>query len=770
MSPPTTPSIAEARCPHCGTAVEGDADAYCCAGCEMAAAIIRDAGLDAYYETREQYAPRPGPADGGWSAVPVGDAPDGLKEARLQVDGLRCASCVWVVERVLEHTPGVARATVSYATGRATVRWDPERLDLAAVAGRIAALGYRPRALGAEARPDGGLLLRLGVAAFAAANIMLLYATLYLGWWQAMAPEYAALFRWASLTLATPVALWCASPFFKGAAAGLRARVLHMDLPIALAVAILYAHGVVATLLGRDAYLDSLAMLVALLLAGRLLEARGRRRAAEAALSLVASVPRSARRATAAGLETVAVSSLRPGDLIDLGAGEEIPADGTVTEGGGTLQVALLTGEADPVPVGPGGTVHAGTVLLDGALSVRVEAVGGETLLHRMAAELRAAADRPLRPTGADRIAPWFTAGTLVVAALTFAGWSLGAGVGAGLARTVAVLVVACPCALALAHPLAAAAGLGAAARRGLLLRSGDTLLDMAVLDVIAFDKTGTMTEGVLAVTEAGDEALRTAAALERFSAHPIARAIVTETVRRGIPLPRGEDVREQAGVGMTGVVDGRRWTLCAEPAGGVVVSDGEGMSQSIRLGDTARSDAARTVAALHAEGLEVALLTGDHADAAGRIGRLAGVDAVAARMDPEAKAAWVRGRQATGQRVLFAGDGLNDGPALAAADVALAMGSGAASSVLVADGVLSGATLGPILAGRRAARAAAFAIRASQRRSVAYNLLAVGAAAAGLVNPLVAAVLMPLSSAMVVWGAFRVETLVRREEAACRP
>lgn len=761
----------------------------------MAAAIIRGAGLERYYADRTAVAPRPDavPPD-DWSRVEVLTDPAGRCEARLVVEGLRCASCVWVTEKVLERTPGVEHAMVSYATGRATLRWDPARVDLSALVRRISALGYRPRPLGVDPAPDRTLLFRTGVAMIAALAVMGLYEGLYAGWWYgAMDPGFAALFRWTSLLIATPVTIWCAEPFFTGAWHGLRQRVLHMDLPIALGIAITYLHGLFATLLGQDGYLDSLTMLVALLLLGRALEARGRRRAGAAAAALVGMVPRTARRlgapatiapedqaapADADGtgrkdetgpLEVVPVSELRAGDRIDVGAGEELAADGTVIEGSGQLRVALLTGEAAPVLVGPGDQVVAGTVLVDGAVTVVVEAVGGGTVVHRMAAELQAAQDRGLTPTSADRMAPWFTAATLVVAGLTLAAWWLARGPGVAIANTVAVLVVACPCALALAHPLSAAAGLAAAARRGLLLRSGDALLDLAGITIAGLDKTGTITAGSIAVTEASDPTLRIAAGLERYSVHPIARAITDEAARRGIPLPQPSEVQEVPGHGISGIVDGSRWSL--ESAGPGVVRLSPELARRgedgllIRLGDTIRADAKETVAAFRRLGVRTVLLTGDHEQVAAAIGSVARVDAVHARLDPAAKSAWVRARREQRDRVLFAGDGLNDGPALAAADVGIAMAGGAASSVLVADGIVSTGSLAPVVAGIRAGRAAGQMIRRSLHQTIVYNVVSVGAAAAGLVNPLIAAILMPISSAVVIWNASRVERLVRRAD-----
>jgi len=724
----------------------------------MAAAIIRDAGLERYYADREEYAPRPGPLRPGWDAVPVTLNEDGTAEVRLVLDGLRCASCVWVTEHLLQATPGVEEATVSYATGRASLRWDPETVDLGTLAGKVAALGYRPRLLGEESKPDQGLIIRLGVATFAALNIMMMSAALYLGWVSVMEERYAALFRWASLLLATPVALWCAEPFFAGAIQGLRNRVLHMDLPIALAVAVLYVHGLISTLVGTDTYFDSLSMLVALLLAGRMLEGRGRRRAAEAAVSLAAALPATARRQVGESIEVVPAGELSPGDLIDVAPGEEFAADGVVVAGQAAVRLALITGEAEPVVVEAGGEVVSGAVVVDGALTVRVERVGEETTLQRMAADLRTAADRPVRLTTTDRIAPWFTGATLVAAGLTAAGWLLAGDGGAALRACVAVLVVACPCALALSRPLAAAAGLGAAARRGLMFRSADGLLDLVDVDTVGLDKTGTLTEGDLTVVSADDATLRVAAGLERFSGHPVARAVIREAVARGIPLPRAEEVIETPGKGIAGQVDGAHWQLVAGGPGEVILSSSEGEAGRIRLGDAVRPDSAEAVAQLVDRGLSVVLLTGDHEDVAGRMAAETGVTAVRAEVDPAGKADWVRQQRESGRRVLFAGDGLNDGPALAAADVGVAMGTGAASSVLVADGVISTWSLRPLVSGFQAAAACEQAIRWNQRRSIAYNILAVSAAAAGLINPLVAAILMPASSAMVIWGSSRIE------------
>ncbi|MGI9629102.1 MAG: heavy metal translocating P-type ATPase metal-binding domain-containing protein, partial [Longimicrobiales bacterium] len=364
------------RCLHCGIPVERAVQRYCCRGCELAAEIVSDAGLGRYYRDRTEFPPRPGALEGAWDDVPFAEHADGTREIRFAVDGLRCASCVWLSERVLSGTEGVVDAHVSYGTGRASLRWDPARTTLSALVRLLAALGYQPRLLGEEARPDRSLMMRLGVAVFAAMNIMLIHVALYAAWGQAMEPRFQSLFQWTALALATPLAMWCADPFYRGAWRGTRVGQLHMDLPIAIAVLSLYVHGVLETVRAGETYLDSMGMLVALLLAGRVLESNGRRKAAEAAVTLGSSIPARARRWSGRELETVAAEALRPGDRVELAVGEEAAADGVVTRGRGRLDRAIVTGESEPVLVGVGGEVVAGSALVSGSLEVEVTGVG----------------------------------------------------------------------------------------------------------------------------------------------------------------------------------------------------------------------------------------------------------------------------------------------------------------------------------------------------------------------------------------------------------
>jgi Cu2+-exporting ATPase len=741
----SSPAVDVGHCPHCGTAVEG-ASTFCCAGCEVAASIIGGAGLDRWYTEREQYAPRPSAIDhAAWAAVPVSSSA-GTCSATIAVDGLSCASCVWLVERVLERSEGVSAASVSYATGRTRLEWDAEQTDLSQLARRIAALGYRPHPTHAALTPDRDLLVRFGVASFCAANAMLLSASIYAGWMDGMAERYLTLFRWAALVLVTPAALWAAAPFHRGALTGLRAGLLHMDVPISLAIGLMYGHAVWATSTGVESYADSLAMLVAALLGGRVLEARGRRRATDAATALASALPSFARRRVPGGLEDVDAASLDVDDVIEVGTGEGAAADGRVVSGTAWVRMALVTGEAEPVELTIGDQVVAGAQVVDGSLAVRVEHAGSATMGAQMAAQLAASIDDAPRASGVDRLAPWFTAATLLAAAGAGSAWAVAADLNAGVTVAVAVLVVACPCALGLATPLGVAVGLSRLADRGVVLRSGSALLRMASVDHVMLDKTGTLTEGEPRVTDAPDHVLRIAAGLERASGHPIARAILSEAADRGIPVPPAHTLAEHAGVGVSGVVDGRTWRIRRGGPGSVVVEGDAGPLGTIRLADTARTDTTDALTALDALQLPVTLLTGDHVEVAEAVAP--GLEALA-EQSPFDKVDQVQAHQ-----TLFVGDGLNDAPALSAASVGLAMQGGATSAVLAADGVITTGSLRAVSDAVRIARAVEGAIRSNIRRSLAYNAIAVAFAAAGFVNPLVAAILMPLSSLMVIRGA----------------
>jgi len=751
-------------CPHCGAQVVGPPGTYCCAGCEMAASIIAGAGLDTYYASREEAAPRPQPVGlSTWAGYPTVATSDG-EEVCFGVDGLRCSSCVWVTEKVLERTPGVKSAMVSYASGRARVVFEPGALAVPDVVSRVAQLGYRPRPEGGRSTADRSILVRLGLAAFAAMNVMAYSVSLYLGWQSAMDPRFAQLFRWMSLLVSTPVVMYSAAPFFEGAWGGLKRGLLAMDLPIALAVGGLYVHGIWATVNHVDGYLDSLTMLVFLLLVGRALEARGRKRAQDAAESLGASLPDRVRREGEDGVEVIEADQVQVGDRLRYGLGDVLATDGVVLDGEAELQMALLTGESEPVHRGPRDRVVAGAVVMGGQLTVGVTREAQASLVAQMTRSLAASTDRPAPRSWADGLAPWFTAATLACAALA-AGWMLWQGhPGEALERAVAVLVVACPCALALSQPVVGAAGLGASARRGLLMRDVGRLLLLGQAKHLVVDKTGTLTGGRPEVVEASDEALSWAAAVESDSHHPIALAIVEEAVSRQIPLRRGERLEEKVGEGVVGWVDGQQVAVGRGGPGRVRVTvDGTSLGD-ICVQDRPRPGMQGQLDHLVQTGLDVVMLSGDHPHVVERVAADLHIADARGGLTPHDKVDALQQLQRDGGAI-FVGDGVNDTPAMGAAQVGIAMGAGAPSAVLAADGVLVGDEVGALASARRAAHLTAQRIRRNSLRSVAYNVVSVSLAMAGYINPLVAAVLMPLSSGLVLLSAATLEGQLQRSE-----
>ena len=759
---------ADRACFHCGTLTSARAAifrgdrAFCCEGCATVSDLATEADWDRFYELRDGFSPRPEPGD-----VSGFDHPDflakssrlrddGRREADLQIGGLRCAACAWLIERGTSRLPSVAEVHVSFGTGIAHLVWQQEVTPLSAIAHRVEQLGYQPRFGGQAPRTAHALLGRLGIAAFSMMNVMLLSISIYLGWFQGMEERHAALLRWMILLLATPAALYAAQPFYQRAWAGLRERTLSMDVPIAVAIVLLYLHGAWATFAGQDGYLDSMTMLVALLLGGRFVEDRGRASAELAAGALLARVPTNARRMTASGTEEVPVSALLRGDRIAVGSGAIVPVDARIVDGHGWFDLSLVTGEAEPAHRASGEELPAGATMTEGAAELEVTATGDDTLIARLARLVQVArsARAPVQMLS-DRIAPWFTVATLVAATTTFTVWSQLHGLHAALPPTVAVLVVACPCALALATPAALSVGIGAAARRGAFIRDGAVLLRLAEADEIAFDKTGTLTAGRPEVISATDETLRIAAALERTSGHPIAKAILRETSRRGIALDRASAVVEVAGKGLSGLLGEDQVSVGAGSDGQVAVHRNGLLVGQIQLRDRLRPEAANLVRDL---ALRTAILSGDNRAVAMEAGRLTGIAEVHAELTPHDKVAWLNERKAAGAHVVFVGDGINDTAALAAAHVGVAMGGGATAALLAADVTLVEDSIAPVAAAIRVGRITKATLRRNAIGSVLYNATAVTAAAFGLVNPLIAALLMPASSLIVILAALSIE------------
>ncbi len=776
-------------CAHCGRPLAvpaggAAAASFCCGGCEAAYALIQGLGLDRYYRQRARETDVPAPRPEPGAGLPelesfVRTGADGTARDSLLVEGIQCGACLWLIESALARMPGVLSARLAMTTRRLAVAFRPDETTVERIAARVTALGYRiaptdPDApSGAGDRAGSELLRAMAVAGFAAGNIMLLSVAIWSGGGE-MSPALRDLLHWVSALIALPAVAYAGRPFFRSAVAALRAGRTNMDVPISLAVILTPAMSLAETVRHAEhASFDSAVTLLFFLLVGRTLDHRARGRARGAAERLLALARGAVTVLDEAGrAHAMPVSRLRRGMVLLVPTGARIGADGEVREGESELDLSLITGEAAPQRVEPGARVFAGTLNLGPPLRVAVARTGEDTLLAEIVRMMEAAEQGRARAVAlADRVARAYAPVVHLLALAVFLYWSLAVGIGArdALMIAVAVLIVTCPCALALAVPVVQVAASGKLMRRGVLLKSPDGLERLASVDTIVFDKTGTLTMGRLEVAEPCDpQALTRAAALAGASTHPLARALARAAPVTA-PLP---GTREVAGCGFVwdgpaGPVRLGRAEWCGIEGGGdqpdpeLWLTEPGRPPQRFRCRDRLRSDAAETVAVLILAGYDLRLVSGDRPAAVRAMAEAAGIERWAADITPDGKVHLLDELKAHGRTVLMVGDGLNDAPALAAAAVSLSPASAAEISQVAADAVFQGERLMAVAETLATARRAQRLVRQNLALSLAYNLLAVPLAAAGLLTPLIAAVAMSSSSLLVIANALRLDRSV---------
>lgn len=791
------------RCFHCGSAVlpdsrhavtfEGARRPVCCAGCEAAANLILGQGLGRFYEFRTLPDGPPDNQPRNWSVFDreraqhryTHSSKGGEREVSLQIDGMHCAACAWLIENSLRRLSGITDVQVNPGSGRAELRYDSTRLALSHLLATINTLGFEPRPIAFTRGPEEAdaerraALKRLAVAGFGMMQVMTYAVSLYAGAMDGIAPNLEQLLRFVSLLVATPVVLYAAQPFFMGAWRGLMARKLVMDLPVALSIGTAYGCSVWSTLRGHGAvYFDSAVMFTFFLLLGRYVEMSLRHRCGMQHEAIARLLPDSVLRIAAGLEERVMPDELNVGDRVRVLSGERIAADGEVLAGSTEIDESLLTGESLPTPRGPGDALIAGTLNVGSPIEMRVSSVGQDSTLAAVSRLLeRAQGSRPRIADIADHVATGFLGCILVLAALVGVYW-WHVDASRVLPTVLAVLVVTCPCALSLATPAALAAGMTRLARSGLLVSRGRALETLARARCVVFDKTGTLTQGrpqvgrVQAFSNISDEhCLSLIAALERHSEHPLARAFANISP----PAPATE-VHVCMGHGIEGRVQGVLYRVgradyvreISDPSAVVVplqadarqttvyLGDRHGLLAAVSLTDALRDDARATVKCLRSLGLAPMIASGDRpetvASNARALGNLRGV----ADLRAADKLALVHGLQRDGQTVVMVGDGVNDAPVLAGADVSVAIGSGTDLAKVSADIVLLGASLMPLCVGIGTARRTLRIIRQNMTWAVLYNATAVPMAALGWLQPWMAAIGMSTSSLLVVLNAMR--------------
>lgn len=817
-----TPVPETPNCYHCGlpipegiqlsVTVVGEPRAMCCEGCRAVAEAIVANGLEAYYTSRDSLPESPR----DWATGTRPDILDSLalydqaefqktfvralgeheQEAALVLEGITCAACVWLNEQHVAQLPGVLAVDVNYTTRRARVRWDDQRIALSQILKAIADIGYRahpfdPARQEAVAQKERrAMLWRLAVSGLGMMQVMMYAYPTYVANEGELTQDVVTLLRWSSLLLTLPVILYACGPFFKNAWRDITLRRVGMDTPVALGIGAAFVASVWATLIGQGhVYYDSINMFVFFLLGGRYLELLARQKALRATEELGRLAPAFADRLTGQGevttVERVLVSALAVGDRVLVKPGAQIPADGRVLDGASSVDESLLTGESRPVSKAVGASVTGGSMNIDNPLTVRVEQVGEAT---RLAAILRlmarGALEKPQAVTIADRVASWFLWGLLALAGLTALVWWM-IDPARALPITVAVLVVSCPCALSLATPVALTIASGRLAREGLLVTRGHAIETLAQATDVVFDKTGTLTTGAmqLAHIEALAEVdtatcLASAAALEQRASHPLAHALRQAAV--GLPPMTATDEQHETGGGIEAMVNGRRLRIghaayVAQLVGqGLPVAHSPGRAvTTLFLGapgawlarfemvDEVRPDAPATVGRLQALGCRVALLSGDDPAVVAHLAEQVGIEVAVGRATPHSKLERVAAWQTEGRVVCMVGDGVNDAPVLAQAQVSVAMGEGTELARTQGDCILLGGQLSVLADSISLARATRRTIRENLWWAVIYNAVALPVAMGGFLTPWLAGIGMSFSSLWVVLNSLRLQRKV---------
>ncbi len=756
--------IESPRCAHCGAP---SSTRFCCAGCEGAHALVQGLGLDAFYQRRESATGtlRPQEAPVADFAALSRENRDGTRSLELMVAGLTCGACIWLVEQALAAEGDVTRARANLSTRRLLVTWRGPAARADALAALVARLGFRvapftPACMRATEDAEGRELTRaLGIATFGAMNVMLVSVAVWAGG-EEMGPQTRHLMHWLAAIIGVPIVAWAGMPLFRSAWRGLRQGRVNMDCAVSLGIILTTLMSLSETWRNGDfTWFDGATALLALMLAGRVLDRAARRRARQGVAELLALQD---------GAVTLADGRLLPVDRVPVGAtllvatGERLRLDATLASAEALLDTAATTGESLPRTFAQGAALPAGAVNMGAPFQARVTAAAADGSLAAMARLLERAEQARSRWTSlADRAARIYVPIAHVVALLTFLGWMWigGASWQAALVPAVAALIITCPCGLAIAVPAVQVVAVGALFRRGVLVASETALERLASADHAVLDKTGTLTEGKPALLPGAwtPDDLRAAASLAAASRHPLAQALAA-ACPDARPVP---GVTEHPGEGMA-APDGARLgsaRFCGVAAGGGMALHFLRPGNPLvvfRFEDRLRQDAVAAVAALRQAGLGVELLSGDQPDVVARIAAEAGITAWTAAATPADKAARIAALAAEGRRVLMVGDGINDAAALAAAHASAAPGEGTDLAQAASDFVLRGGGLLPLARAIGTARRAQRLARQNIAFAFCYNVLAVPVAIAGYATPLIAALVMASSSLAVIGNAMR--------------
>ncbi|MCX7793858.1 MAG: cation-translocating P-type ATPase [Thermodesulfovibrionales bacterium] len=805
-------SLSDLRCSHClgevnkeaiHDEIDGKRLIFCCQGCNIIYRIINEQGLGEFYEKR--YGWQPGRPE--IKEVKEEDFRDYIKKTSSQelelefvISGIRCASCIWLIERFIKKSAGVTSIRINYATHRAKIRWQHERITLKDILKKITSLGYIPKpAIITDQeeelkREKTDLLIRFGTAAFFSMQLMIYTSALYAGYFQGIEESIRRLFQLIAWALATPVMFYCGYPFMKNAIKGLKNKTINMDILIFLGSFSAYAYSVAiiilnylqpSTLLSQtEVYFDTSAMIITMILLGRFIEQGARIKAFSVIRALIGLQPKEARLLKDSEEVMVSIGELKPDDRIIIKPGERIPADGVVIDGISEVDESMLTGESMPVLKKINSEVFAGTININGRLIVKVKEAKDTVLSKITSAVLDAQIKKVRIQSIADRAVTVFVPGIIAIAFFTFLYWYLEAGQVIALMNAVSVLVIACPCALGLATPLAILTGSTALYSSGIIIREPGVIENIAEAEILCLDKTGTLTEGKPVLKEVicygieENELLLIGASLEKASEHSLARAI-TERVKEK-DLLSVKDFESHPGLGIKGSVDGKeviignarfleiskisiderqKRDLKQYSKKGFTIA-GIAINNQLKgwfiIADRVAPEAEETLKELKRLNKEPVLITGDRREVASEVAERLGIEKVYSELLPVEKAEIIKKLKKSGKKVIMVGDGINDAPALTEADAGIATGGATDIAVESADAVLMRNNISLLIPLVRLSKKTYSVIKENLLWAFSYNIIAIPLAVSGKIHPIISAVLMAVSSLIVVSNSLK--------------
>ena len=799
--------MAEVACTHCHLEFdeevmikedEGDKQLYfCCKGCQGVYHLLNEEGLGNFYDKLgdTQLQPATQHSDDlekfdleGFKNKYIKTYEDGLEEINLIIEGIHCSACVWLNEKVLHKTNGIIEATINYTNNKAKVVWDPEVIKLSGIIETVRSIGYNAYPYDPKLQEERAVKTRkdyysrILVGVFGTMNIMWIAIAHYAGYFTGMKQEFKDILNVAEFLLATPVLFYSGWIFFRGAYYGYKNRVVNMDTLVASGALSAYLYSIYAMVTQRgEVYFDSVVMIITFVLVGKYLEILSKKQAVDTLDSLMGSTPTEVTLIVGNEKSLVSVENIVIGDTIELKPGEKVVIDGVLTTGQASFDESSLTGENEPIYKKEGDEILSGSICLDSV--IRYEAVkdASESMLNSIVSLLEESiTKKPKIEQLANIISGYFSTTILLIALATFAGWLYFTGsFEHALIIGISVIVIACPCALGLATPMSTLVGISIAAKRGILFKEATFLETMAKSDLLALDKTGTITEGrpsVVKVEKCRNFDPNLLFSLTSASNHPISKGIVRylrEEYKALKTLPLVE-IKSIEAKGVSALYNGKH-IIGGNPAlmeeFGILVDkdsdnslflfaiDGE-LIAHFELTDTIKEGAAEAISKIQDMGIRVVMLTGDHERSAQKVAQAVGITEVHAKLLPQDKSSMIEQFHQEGHIVVMAGDGINDTIALAGADIAIAMGSGADIAISISDVVLLDEKPNSIYESYKISRRTFRAVKENLGFSILYNIIAVPLAVAGFVNPLVAALSMSLSSLAVVANSMRIKRL----------